>query len=59
MKKLPHRLSNVREVLLEHEESAIPDQARKLFRSKEQFRELANYAAHPNMLHNSNVPVLS
>ncbi len=47
------------EVLLEQEGSVIPDQARRLYHSQEQFRELLNHAAHPNTPrpHSCNVPV--
>ncbi len=40
--------AGVGEVLLERDESVIPDQARKLCCWKEHFKELFNHAAPPN-----------
>ncbi len=57
--RLHRRPSKVREVLLEQEENVILDKARGLYLSEEQFRELFNHPAHPNIpcSHSSNLPL--
>ncbi len=48
LKNVSRRPAGVGEVLLERDGSVIPDQARKLCRWEEQFKEFLNHAAPPN-----------
>ncbi len=48
LKSVSRKPAGVGEVLLERDGSAIPDQARKLCRWQEHFKEILNHAAPPN-----------
>ncbi len=48
LKSVSRRPAGVGEVLIERNESIIPDQARKLCRWEEHFKELLNHAAPKN-----------
>ncbi len=48
LKSVSRRPAGVGEVLIERDGSVIPNQARKLCRWEEHFKELLNHAAPPN-----------
>ncbi len=48
LKSVSRRPAGMGEVLLERDGSVIPDQAKKLCRREEYFKELLNHAAPPN-----------